>query len=172
MHWERKNVNPMLALRNAICNDRWKEMWQKAVLHHRKLQALQRSARTERQAQALLAVGSSSSPKSLPQSVDASKPLSPPSPSQIARSAESPSVTSLPPALTATRSNSCHLSSRRKKHTIRNRVKYSHQRSGDVSREVCHCGTPLVRFKGHRTREYCSDRCRQRAYRQRQAEMS
>ena len=32
MHWERKNVNPMLALRNAVCNSRWQEMWQKAVL--------------------------------------------------------------------------------------------------------------------------------------------
>ena len=32
MHWERENVNPMLALRNAVCNDRWREMWQKAVL--------------------------------------------------------------------------------------------------------------------------------------------
>lgn len=27
MHWEGKNVNPMLALRNAICNDRWEETW-------------------------------------------------------------------------------------------------------------------------------------------------
>jgi hypothetical protein len=25
MHWERKNVNPMLALRTGICNDRWNE---------------------------------------------------------------------------------------------------------------------------------------------------
>jgi len=25
MHWERRNVNPMLALRNAICNHRWDE---------------------------------------------------------------------------------------------------------------------------------------------------
>jgi hypothetical protein len=27
MHWERENVNPMLALRNAVCNDRWDETW-------------------------------------------------------------------------------------------------------------------------------------------------
>ena len=27
MHWERTNVNPMLALRNAVCNDRWDETW-------------------------------------------------------------------------------------------------------------------------------------------------
>lgn len=27
MHWERSNVNPLLALRNAVCNDRWDETW-------------------------------------------------------------------------------------------------------------------------------------------------
>lgn len=27
MHWETKNVNPMLALRNAFCNDRWDKLW-------------------------------------------------------------------------------------------------------------------------------------------------
>ncbi len=30
MHWERKNVNPMLALRNGVCNERWQETWQTA----------------------------------------------------------------------------------------------------------------------------------------------
>lgn len=28
MHWDEANVNPMLALRNAWCNDRWAEAWQ------------------------------------------------------------------------------------------------------------------------------------------------
>jgi hypothetical protein len=28
MHWERGNVNPMLVLRNAVCNRRWDETWQ------------------------------------------------------------------------------------------------------------------------------------------------
>jgi hypothetical protein len=27
MHWAEENVNPMLALRNAICSDRWAEVW-------------------------------------------------------------------------------------------------------------------------------------------------
>jgi hypothetical protein len=27
MHWAEGNVNPMLALRNAVCNDRWDESW-------------------------------------------------------------------------------------------------------------------------------------------------
>ncbi len=27
MHWERSHVNPMLGLRNVVCNDRWAEAW-------------------------------------------------------------------------------------------------------------------------------------------------
>lgn len=27
MHWARRNVDPMLALRCAVCNDRWDELW-------------------------------------------------------------------------------------------------------------------------------------------------
>ncbi|MCL4369468.1 MAG: hypothetical protein M1380_00965, partial [Chloroflexi bacterium] len=27
MHWERRNVDPMVALRNAACGDRWEEAW-------------------------------------------------------------------------------------------------------------------------------------------------
>ena len=29
MHWAEPNVNPMLAIRNIICSDRWKEEWPK-----------------------------------------------------------------------------------------------------------------------------------------------
>lgn len=29
MHWKRENVNPMLALRNIICSDRWAQEWPK-----------------------------------------------------------------------------------------------------------------------------------------------
>ena len=29
MHWADANVNPMLALRNILCSDRWKEEWPK-----------------------------------------------------------------------------------------------------------------------------------------------
>jgi hypothetical protein len=28
MHWKREHVNPMLLLRNAVCNDRWQPTWQ------------------------------------------------------------------------------------------------------------------------------------------------
>ena len=27
MHWARSHVDPMLALRNIVCNDRWEEAW-------------------------------------------------------------------------------------------------------------------------------------------------
>jgi hypothetical protein len=32
MHWERENVNPMLVLRNAVCNKRWGETWQASMM--------------------------------------------------------------------------------------------------------------------------------------------
>jgi hypothetical protein len=161
MHWERKNVNPMLALRNAICNDRWKEMWRKAVLQHRKLQALQRSSRAEQRAQALLAGSNASSQESRPQSVATSRPLSPPALFQP--TSETAPVTSPPPAPEASQPHSPRPSTRRKRLIHRKRVNSSSQRS-----DICPCGTPLVLLQGRRTREYCSDRCRQRAYRERQ----
>jgi hypothetical protein len=163
MHWQRKNVNPMLALRNAVCNDRWREMWQKAVLQHRKQQALQRSEQVKQRAQAFLAVGDASSQEFPPsQSAAVSEQLSPLAPSLPVSEAEAP------PVPEASQPSSCRLSSRRKQHTARNRVKYSHQKLSEMSIEVCPCGTPLTRFKGHRSKQYCSDRCRQRAYRKRQ----
>ena len=78
MHWQRTHVNPMLALRNAICNDRWQEMWKKALKHHRKLHTLQRSVRVKPGAPSVLAVGTSSSVESPPPSAATSKPLSSP----------------------------------------------------------------------------------------------
>ncbi len=38
--------------------------------------------------------------------------------------------------------------------------------------DTCLCGTPLVRCRGHRTRQFCSDRCRQQAHRKRQTQIS
>lgn len=154
MHWERKNVNPMLALRNAVCNGRWREMWRKAVLQHRKQHALQKSVRAEQRAQASLTVGNSSSQETPPQSAADTSQMSPP-------------VTPSPPVPEASPPSSYRLSSRRKQHTAHNRVKYSHQRSGDG--ETCICGAPLVRLEGSgRTKQFCSNACRQCAYRQRQ----
>ena len=172
MHWQRKNVNPMLTLRNAICNNRWREMWQKAVLQHRRQQALQRSVRPRQRAKALLAGSLATSAQSPPQSAAASKSLSSPAPSQPRAEAESPPVISPPPEAYARQAGSSRPSSRRKQHTARNRITYSHQKESSMSPEVCSCGMPLEQLKGRKTRRYCSNRCRQHAYRKRQTSMS
>ena len=167
MHWQRNHVNPMLALRNAVCNDRWKEMWQKALGHHRKLQALQRATPTKPRVHAFLAVGHSSCLSSSSQSAAISKPLSPAALALAVSEAKSPSVPS--PVPIATQPGPCGFFSRGKQHAVRNRVKYSHHRSGEVSGETCLCGTPLVQSLGQgRPKQYCSDRCRQRAHRKQQ----
>ena len=36
MHWARASVNPLLSLRNAVCNDRWEEAWQQSSEHIRR----------------------------------------------------------------------------------------------------------------------------------------
>lgn len=56
MHWQRHHVNPMLALRNGVCNERWQETWQMAGSQARKLRALRRSKRAERRREARLAL--------------------------------------------------------------------------------------------------------------------
>lgn len=43
MHWDPRNVNPMLALRTAVCNDRWDEAW------HQRSTAVQHRKRERRQ---------------------------------------------------------------------------------------------------------------------------
>lgn len=35
MHWEPIHVNPMLALRTAVCNERWNEAWQETIQEQR-----------------------------------------------------------------------------------------------------------------------------------------
>lgn len=58
MHWKRENVNPMLLLRNAVCNDRWNETWQgrtkQARLHRKQEQERHRQVRVELTTQRLL----------------------------------------------------------------------------------------------------------------------
>jgi hypothetical protein len=36
MHWARANVNPLLVLRNAVCNQRWDETWARSVARLRR----------------------------------------------------------------------------------------------------------------------------------------
>src|SRR6266702_834139 len=49
MRWGRQNVNPMLLLRNAVCNRRWHQTWTTAVAHRQALRTSQRQARSQQQ---------------------------------------------------------------------------------------------------------------------------
>src|SRR5207302_9708851 len=47
MRWERHNVNPMLALRNAVCNRRWQETWQATRRQRQQSRQPQRGQRSQ-----------------------------------------------------------------------------------------------------------------------------
>jgi hypothetical protein len=47
MHWARSHINPMLALRNIVCNDRWEEAWPQIVVYLRQRDAARRTARQQ-----------------------------------------------------------------------------------------------------------------------------
>jgi hypothetical protein len=51
MHWARTHVDPLLALRNVVCNDRWEEAWPQMVSYLRRQAATRRAERrSQRQA--------------------------------------------------------------------------------------------------------------------------
>jgi hypothetical protein len=52
MHWADANVNPLLALRNAVCNDRWGECWGVIEREQRRQVAVRRQVRCRRRAAA------------------------------------------------------------------------------------------------------------------------
>lgn len=52
MHWARASVNPMLALRNAVCNDRWVEAWQQSAKHIRRRGLVRRAVTPKRRSPA------------------------------------------------------------------------------------------------------------------------
>ena len=54
MHWESANVNPMLALRNALRNDRWEECWQMQQQRCKQKRQTQRQQRCEQRQTHLL----------------------------------------------------------------------------------------------------------------------
>ncbi len=177
MHWERKNVNPMLALRTAVCNSRWQEMWQKAVLQHQRQQAQARSYRVEQRAQALRACGNPSQTSPPPQSAAVSEGRDSLSPSDPARPAESPSVTHPPtvPIGAVARPGSSRSSAHHRRiggthrDTPRSKQHFSPQTKAEASGDHCLCGTAIMQSKGSgRTKHYCSDRCRVRAHRKRE----
>ena len=47
MRWQRHTVNPMLALRNAVCNRRWHETWQAARRQRQQSRQQRRDQRTQ-----------------------------------------------------------------------------------------------------------------------------
>jgi len=47
MRWERQNVNPLLVLRNAVCNRRWTQTWTTAGAHRRALRTHLRQAESQ-----------------------------------------------------------------------------------------------------------------------------
>lgn len=145
MHWERGNVNAVLALRLAVCNERWQEMWLKALQQTRAQKAQGRAVPSLLQA--------SSPPISTP-----SSPSEPPDTSSARSPARAPE---------AARPRPSQPSHSRKARLARNRMRDPHHGLGEVRTNVCPCGAPLLRIKGHRRRQYCSDRCRQRAFRKR-----
>ncbi len=55
MHWARSNVDPMLALRTIVCNDRWDEAWPQIVTALRQRAAARRAERQRKQHDAELA---------------------------------------------------------------------------------------------------------------------
>ncbi len=47
MRWGRQNVNPMLVLRNAVCNREWKQAWATSVAHRQTLRTQRRQAKSQ-----------------------------------------------------------------------------------------------------------------------------
>jgi hypothetical protein len=47
MHWKPDNVNPMLVLRNAVCNERWQETWKATSMQRQRTRQQLRDERTQ-----------------------------------------------------------------------------------------------------------------------------
>ncbi len=52
MHWARSHIDPMLALRNIVCNDRWEEAWPQIVAYQRQRDAARRAERQRKRREA------------------------------------------------------------------------------------------------------------------------
>lgn len=87
MHWERSHVNPLLALRNGVCNQRWQETWHLAVAQHHSQRQQRRTTRAEQRKQAQL-----SSNASLPVEPSSATP-SPALEEQVPRRSPAPAAT-------------------------------------------------------------------------------
>ena len=80
MHWQRPFVNPMLAVRNVVCNNRWSETWP-LVVHARRQLIHTRQATRRQQRQARLSAVTPA-PRSSPP--PAGTPINDPTPIAIA----------------------------------------------------------------------------------------
>jgi len=97
MHWERHNVNPMLALRNGVCNERWLEIWQVAGSQAHQREALRRTKRAKRRLEARLvlrnpALLTSPPPQPVGPPTAASVVLPPPAPAATLPGSSRPSA--------------------------------------------------------------------------------
>lgn len=142
MHWERRQVNPMLALRLAVCNDRWSEMWRKALACRSHLSTL---------APTLPLVQSSRAPAS-GNTCASSAPTPSPVPAKPRPRIQHASQRPFPATCSQTQRTESFPNAER----------------STPEAVVCRsCGEPIVRVRGHRKRLYCSDACRTRACRAR-----
>lgn len=141
MHWERKNVNPMLALRLAGCNDRWSEMWRKALACRSHQSTLASTSPPAQSKRALASGNTCASSATTVSSVPAQRPR-----------ARHPALRQPPSACSQDQRTEASPDAER------SRTKASVCRS---------CGALVVHVRGHRKRLYCSDTCRTRACRAR-----
>lgn len=54
MHWQARHVNPMLTLRNAVCNERWRACWQQSCLEQSRGRLLRRKQKAAARFQQLI----------------------------------------------------------------------------------------------------------------------
>jgi hypothetical protein len=75
MHWAEANVNGLLALRNAVCNDRWEECWEVIEREQRVEVAVRRQARARRRAASKQAKAPAAAPAGIPPARRRVRPL-------------------------------------------------------------------------------------------------
>jgi len=77
MQWADANVNPLLALRTAVCNDRWQECWTVIEREQRSQVAVRRQARCRTRAAAHVAQAPAAPPVPVPPARRLVRPLEP-----------------------------------------------------------------------------------------------
>ena len=95
MHWQRTHVNPLLALRNIVCNDRWDEVWPqiekrlRSQAFHKRTQLAQQ--RFQSRTAPLPTLVPSTTPPALPPAISPLPPPTPLSPATLPPSTKCPS---------------------------------------------------------------------------------